>query len=103
MSTPNIPRVIEYLRAHPNGVYGWQIAGHLEVSDKSAHQTMLLMLLSGKAVLAAKGRTNADSAWMLHQTERSAAPPIFRAMETLGAIQEAARRQLAVIQERETA
>lgn len=92
MSTPNIPRVIEYLRAHPNGVYGWQISGHLDVTDDSAHQTMLLMLVRGKAVLAAKGRTNADSFWTL--PSNTATPPVFRARKTLEGMQKAARAKL---------
>lgn len=92
MTSPNIPRVIEFLSAHPKGVYGWQIAAHLDTTDDSAHQSLLLMQLRGKAVLAAKGKTNADALWVL--PTKTATPPIFRARETLEAFQIAAREKL---------
>lgn len=88
MTTPNIPRVTEYLRAHPNGVHGWQISGHLDTTDDSAYQSLLLMQSRGKVVLVSRGKTNADSVWAL--PVKTATPPIFRARETLEAFQVAA-------------
>ena len=91
MTSPNIPRVLEFLGAHPNGAYGWQIAAHLDTTDDSAHQSLLLMQLRGKAVLATKGKTNADSLW---RPIKNATPPIFRASATLEAFQVAAHKRL---------
>lgn len=91
MTSPNIPRVIEYLRAHPNGVLGWQIAGHLDSTNDSAHQSLLLLQKRGQAVLAKVGKTNADCVWMLTKADGDT---LFRAMETLHGMQSAARKKL---------
>jgi hypothetical protein len=94
MTAPKIPLVLEILRANPNGAYGWQIAGELDVTDTSIGQTLLLMLGRYQVVLAEQGKSRSDSLWRLANPEDGGTPPIFRAMETLRGMQEAARQRL---------
>jgi hypothetical protein len=94
MTSPNIPRVIEFLGAHPKGVYGWQIAGHIDVTDDSAVQTLLLLQARSRAVMVQKGRSRAESLWKLASHEEGNTPPVFRAMQTLKAFQDVARAKL---------
>jgi hypothetical protein len=94
MTSPNIPRVLEFLGAHPNGAYGWQIAGHIDVTDDSAVQTLLLLQARSRAVMVKKGRSRADSLWRITDHTEGNTPPIFRAMQTLQAFQDAAREKL---------
>jgi hypothetical protein len=91
------------MSANPKGVYGWQIAGHLDVADDSAHKSLLRLQSRGKVVLASSGKTNADYLWALSMSGARATPPIFRAMETLASMQTAAREKLIKATELEAA
>jgi hypothetical protein len=94
MTSPNIPRVIEFLSAYPNGAYGWQIAGNLDVTDDSIGQTLLLMQGRSQVALIQKGISRAESLWRIASYEEGGTPPVFRAMETLKAFRTAAREKL---------
>jgi hypothetical protein len=96
MTSPNIPRVLEFLGAHPNGAYGWQIAAHLEAPLSSMGQTLALMAERRQIVVVMQVASRANSTWRLANQDETATPPIFRAREILHAFQDAARKNLNV-------
>lgn len=96
MTSPNIPRVIEFLGAHPKGVYGWQIAAHLETPLSSMGQTLALMAERRQIVAIVQVASRANSTWRLANQDETATPPVFRACEILHAFQDAARQRLNV-------
>ena len=94
MTAPNIPRVIEFLRAYPDGVRGWQIASYLDVDADSVGATLSLMYARSQVMLVQRGRTRADSIWRLSRQEEGGTPQIYHALDTLKAMQSAARVRL---------
>lgn len=86
--TSNAMAITEYLKARPLGATTMEIARHLDTSDDSAAQSMERMLDRGQVVRGLGTRLSA--VWTL--TDIRATPSIFKAKETLLAMQEAARR-----------
>ncbi|CAB3730178.1 hypothetical protein LMG22037_05512 [Paraburkholderia phenoliruptrix] len=97
MTISSIPRVLEFLRDYPNGAYGWQIAAHLEVTDASIGQTLLLLETRNRIKLMWQGKSRAESLWRLPTEREGTTPAVFRAMETLWAMQEVARHRMGQI------
>jgi hypothetical protein len=91
MGASNIPRVIEYLKARPDGAYGWQIAEFLESNVDSAGQTLARMLMRGSVIQHTPNETRGNSLWKLPAEAFVETPPIFRAMEILSAMRATAR------------
>lgn len=87
MSAPNGNIIIDFLRAHPLGASTHEIARFLETSEKSAEQSMGRLLDRGSVLRGEGARLTAP--WTLANTEIT--PPIFKAVETLVAMQEVAR------------
>lgn len=88
MSAPNGNIIIEFLRAHPLGASTREIARFLETTDESAIQSMNLLASRGSVLRGEGARLTAP--WTLANAEVT--PPVFKAAETLLAMQEAARR-----------
>jgi len=91
MALPNKSRVIEFLTAYPNGAPVWKLAEYLNSRPDSAIQTLRIMGARGEVLMVKEEKTRADSVWMLAKTSKVVTPPIFRAMEILGAMQATAR------------
>lgn len=87
MSSPNGNIIVEFLRNHPLGASTREIARFLNTTDESAIQSMNLLCDRG-SVLRGEG-ARLDAPWTLANTEIT--PPIFKAVETLVAMQEVAR------------
>lgn len=85
--TSNATAITEYLKARPSGANAVELANHLNTSDESAAHSLERLLARG---LVERDRgTRMSAVWTLIANEPT--PPIFRAMETLKAMQAAAR------------
>jgi DNA-binding IclR family transcriptional regulator len=84
----NAAAIAEYLRQHPSGATAMELARHLDTSGDSAVQSLERLLSRDLVKIVAGSRMSA--VWTLVANEPT--PPIFRAMETLQAMQEAARQ-----------
>lgn len=92
MARANKPRVIEFLSDHPYGAPTWQIAESLGTTTDSLRQTLLRMQGRGELVVAVEAEIRANSVWVV--AVKTDTPPIFRAMETLAAMQSTALANL---------
>ncbi|MBN3757190.1 hypothetical protein G3N95_29910 [Paraburkholderia sp. Tr-20389] len=88
MSFSNFNAIIEFLKARPLGATTREIAGFLETTDESANQTMERLFARGSILRGEGARLSAP--WTLANTEIT--PPVFKAAETLLAMQKCARR-----------
>lgn len=88
IGSSNGPAIIEFLKARPFGVSSIDIAIHLGTSGESAAQSM--DRLQARGLVARDHGNRMTGIWTL--TEQRSTPPIFRAMETLQAMQTAARQ-----------
>jgi len=88
MSAPNSTAIIEFLKDRPLGASTREVARFLETTDESAIQSMNLLAKRG-SILRGEG-ARLDAPWTLANTEIT--PPVFKAAETLLAMQEHARR-----------
>jgi hypothetical protein len=87
IGTSNATAITEYLKARPLGATTTEIALHLNTSGDSVVQSMERLFNRGLVEKVEGSRINA--VWTLIANEPT--PPIFRAMETLKAMQNAAR------------
>ena len=87
IGTSNLAAITEFLKARPLGATTTEIALHLNTSGDSVVQSMERLLNRGLVEKIEGSRINA--VWALIGKEPT--PPIFRAMETLKAMQAAAR------------
>lgn len=94
MPKPTMPRITEFLTGRPNGATVRKITELLHSSTSSVVQTLRLMQSRGQLVILIDSSERDDMVWALANSGRPAAPPIFRAVETLAAMQDAAREQL---------
>ena len=92
MSAPNGNIIVEFLRAHPLGASTREIARFLNTTDESANQSMERLCERGSVLKGQGARLAAP--WTLANTEIT--PPVFKAKETLLAMQEAARQKCSV-------
>lgn len=86
--TPNAMAITEYLKARPFGANAVELANYLNTSDESAAHSLERLLARG--LVERDQGTRMSAVWTLVANEPT--PPIFRAKETLLAMQEAARR-----------
>lgn len=93
MPSPNMPKITAILAGLPQGATGAEIASHLETTHDSATQSLMRLLMRG-LVERAGGTNKVDATWTLAAAASSNTPPIFRAMETLAAMQGVARQRL---------
>jgi len=84
------PRIEEYLMDRPRGAQLWQIAEHLGSNIDTTVLALRRMSERGEAVMTESAGMHANTTWALPERERT--PPVFRAMETLQAMQAAARQ-----------
>ncbi|MFL9904661.1 hypothetical protein PQR71_42150 [Paraburkholderia fungorum] len=94
MPKPTMPRITEYLTGRPNGAAVRKIAEVIDSTSSSTIQTLRRMYSRGQLMILADTNERDDMIWALANTSRVMTPPIFRAMETLTAFQEAARQKL---------
>jgi hypothetical protein len=89
MSRQLKPRIADFLADQPHGAPVWQIAEALGSSNDTTVQALRRMAERGEAVLVCDFALLPHTVWTMppHST-----PKIFRAMETLQAMQSAARR-----------
>jgi hypothetical protein len=88
MSAPNGNIIVEYLRNRPFGASTREVARFLNTTDENAHASMQLLESRGSVLRGTGARLSAP--WTLANTEIT--PPVFKAAETLLAMQEHARR-----------
>jgi hypothetical protein len=88
MSTP---RILAYLADHPEGATPAQIAEHFEGNAESIYRTLWRLESRFKVKNIGGGRSGIHGMWIGTPEET---PPVFRAMETLRAMQEACRTRL---------
>jgi hypothetical protein len=93
MPKPTMPRITEFLMGRPKGVAVRKIAEVLNSSTASVIQTLRLMQSRGQLVIVAEGNERDDMIWALANTSKVITPPIYRAMATLAAFQDAARQK----------
>jgi hypothetical protein len=84
-------RILDYLDAHPDGATPHQIADAIDGNAESICKTMWRLESRGEAKLISGGRKGLHGVWI---SVREETPPVFRAMETLRAMQEACRARL---------
>jgi DNA-binding IclR family transcriptional regulator len=87
--TSNAAAITEYLKARPCGANAVELASYLNTSDESAAGSLERLLARG--LVERDPGTRMSAVWTLIATEPT--PPIFRAMETLKAMQAAARHE----------
>ena len=90
MSAPNGNIIVEFLRNHPLGASTREIARFLNTTDENAHASLRLLESRGSVLSGTGERLSAP--WTLANTEIT--PAIFKAAETLLAMQQAARVRL---------
>ena len=86
MIPSHLPIITEYLRSHPDGASAREIAEMLDCMPDSAARLMNTLERQGVVMRIADGAR--DGRWKLVVP---VTPPIFRAAETLEAMQNAAR------------
>ena len=84
-------RILDYLDAHPDGATPQQIADHIDGNAESIGKTLWRLETRGEAKLITGGRKGLHGTWV---SIREETPPVFRAMETLKAMQDACRARL---------
>lgn len=87
MSAPNGNIIVEFLRSHPLGASTREIARFLQANEENAHASMRLLESRGQVLSGTGARL--DAPWTLANT--AITPPIFRAVETLVAMQDLMR------------
>jgi hypothetical protein len=89
MSRQLKPRIVEFFADQPHGATVWEIAEALGSSNDTTVQALRRMAERGEAVMVMDSALLPHTVWTLppHST-----PQIFRAMETLQAMQNAARQ-----------
>ncbi len=90
----NIPKIIEFLTTKPRGAKGHAIGEHLGVTPDSISRTLGRMSERGDIKSSGKYRYRLDATWTLVHTDATVTPPIYRAAETLVAMQVVARARL---------
>jgi predicted ArsR family transcriptional regulator len=78
MPAPTMPLIVEYLDERPRGASLEEIAAFLDTTCDSARTSMKRLLERGQVKFE-------DSVW---KTNRERTPPVFKALETLKAMQE---------------
>jgi hypothetical protein len=87
-------QITQFLAKKPYGATGREIADHLERTGKSVGETLIRLVRDGAIKSDGKSRSRMSNVYRLPSEEQLVGPPCFRAMETLRAMQEAARAQL---------
>jgi hypothetical protein len=87
MPAPNLPHIAEFLKDRPLGASTREVARFLETTEESAHQSLDRMFARGQVLKGLGDRL--DAPWTLAKGEIT--PPIFKAVETLSAMQELMR------------
>jgi hypothetical protein len=98
MSRQIQPRAVEFLADHPYGAHIWQLAEYLGSSVDTTILALRRMQVRGEAVMTLDADMLANTVWSL---PAKATPPIFKAMETLTAMQVATMQQLKSANKRE--
>jgi hypothetical protein len=89
MSRQLKPRIAEFFADQPHGAPVWQIAEALGSSNDATIQALRRMSERGEAVMVQDSALLPHTFWTLTP---DSTPPIFGAMQTLQAMQNAARR-----------
>lgn len=89
------PRITGFFADHPHGAPVWQVAEYLGSSNDTTLQALRRMAERGDAEMTLNSAIPAHSVWALSKNET---PPIFRAMETLRAMQASAREMANVME-----
>jgi hypothetical protein len=82
------PRITEFFTDHPHGAPVWQVAEYLGSSNDTTIIALRRMADRGDALMTLDSSIPSHTVWALSIKET---PPIFRAMETLRAMQAVAR------------
>jgi hypothetical protein len=83
--------ILDYLESHPEGATPQQIADHVDGNAESYARTLQRLEQRGQAKLINGGPTAVHGTWI---STIPPTPPVFRAMETLAAMQAACRARL---------
>ena len=87
----SMARIRTYLEAHPDGATTLEIAQSIECDPASVAQSLGRLETRGEAKRIGGSHTGLHATW-IYTMEPT--PPVFRAMETLRAMQEACRARL---------
>lgn len=87
MPTPNLPTIVEILKTRPLGASVRELARMLDVDDESAYSSMTLLARRETVVKGSGSRM--DAPYTLVDAMKT--PAIFKARETLSAMQELMR------------
>lgn len=90
MPTPNLPIIVEILKTRPLGASVRELARLLDVDEESAYSSMTLLARRETVVKGPGSRM--DAPYTLADAMRT--PAVFKARETLSAMQEHIRRML---------
>lgn len=90
MASPNLPAIVEFLKTRPLGASVREIARFLEIEDESAYASMTLLERRGSVTKGLGKRF--DVPYTLSDIMNT--PAVFKARETLSAMQEHIRRTL---------